>query len=55
MAKRRKDDQRVKVRLKEDLELFGKKLYAGEEVELSQEVYETIAEKVEVLSDADTL
>lgn len=55
MAKKRKDTQTVKVRLKEDIELFGRKLYAGEEVEVSKEVYETIAEKVEVLSDADTL
>ncbi len=45
----------IKVRLKEDMELFGKKLYAGEEIEVSQEVYQKIADKVEVVNDANTV
>lgn len=48
----------VKVRLKEDLELFGKRLYAGQVIEVSKEIYKQIkdkAEKVKEQSDAKSV
>ncbi len=37
------------------MELFGKKFYAGDEIEVSQEVYQKIMDKVEVIKDADSV
>jgi hypothetical protein len=37
----------IKVRVLQDFELFGKRYYAGQVLEVSEEVYEIIKDKVE--------
>lgn len=41
----------IKVRLKEDIELFGKKFYAGQIIEISKEVYKQIKDKAEKVKE----
>lgn len=49
---KRKEDKRLKVKVLEDLELFGRRLYAGQIIEVSEETYEQIRDKVERIEDA---
>lgn len=39
----------IKVKFKEDVELFGKIFYAGKEYEIRKDVYENVKDKVEVI------
>ncbi|MEM2073964.1 MAG: hypothetical protein QW228_06320 [Candidatus Aenigmatarchaeota archaeon] len=41
----------VKVKLKEDIEIFGKKFYAGQVIEVSKEIYKQIKDKVEKVKE----
>jgi hypothetical protein len=41
----------VKVKVLEDFELFGKRFYAGQIIEVAPEVYELIKDKVERLEE----
>lgn len=42
-----------KVRVKKDFKLFGRQYYAGQVIEVSQEVYEQIKDKVELVEEGD--
>ena len=41
----------VKIRLKEDIEIFGKKFYAGQVIEVSKETYKQIKDKAEKVKE----
>lgn len=41
----------VKVKVLEDFELFGKRFYAGQIIEVAPEAYELIKDKVEKLEE----
>ena len=43
----------IKVKILEDFELFGKRFYAGQIIEVTPEVYELIKDKVEKLEKED--
>lgn len=40
--------KKYKVKVIEDFELFGRRYYAGWEIEISEEVYEMVKEKVQI-------
>jgi hypothetical protein len=41
----------MKVKVLEDFELYGRRFYAGQIIEVAPEVYELIKDKVEKLED----
>jgi hypothetical protein len=41
----------IKVKITQDFELFGKRFYAGQIIEVIPEVYELIKDKVEKLEE----
>jgi len=41
----------IKVKVLKDFELFGKRFYAGQIIEVTPEVYELIKDKVEKLEE----
>lgn len=45
--------KRYKVKIKEDFKLFGRFYYAGYELEVSEDVYEKIKDKVEVIEEVE--
>lgn len=45
--------KRYKVKVIEDFELFRRIFYAGQEIEVSEEVLESIKDKVEVIEEVE--